>query len=521
MSASFTKRWEWLELLSFPKSYRWEVSVIVRKKNLIVCTAVVALTGGDAPPAAAAPWTRGYVVSAYEHAFRYGGRPGFTRTGEVEPGVDCPHGATNTNSYTNPEQIKSSLARQKWRSQQEIDWIANPPGLDQIKRGPEAAQGIAFRALSYRGYKKGIETYVNPWAAEDPGQPEVTSRIAEGFNLDSKIGPHDFVSPDGEKGIDNALYRAWGCERFSRGNGNSLSAVQTMDSIRTGLFTIVLRISGNQDPMNDSDATLEIGYSPDKTVKDTRGDIAIDYSYRILNSALYSKLKAKIKNGVVETEPVGHLHMPCLAADARQVWEDSNFFKGKIRLRIAPDGWSATALIGGYRNWRDVYAESIAFQGGAGAADASYHEDHIAMYYALRRNVDGMYNSNTAKYEGISTAYRMKMVSAYVVDADKPMEVPVVLGYMTWRRKGFDALKANIINGVETRIPQDVPPFTLEAYFPRLERSLEGLPSKDFFLKTLDRPHFPDEVRIDPDEGYRIDDQGNRIDNEHDGQASR
>ena len=36
----------------------------------------------------------------------------------------------------------------------------------------------------------------------------MTSRIGEGFNLDGKIKPNDFVSPDGEKGIDNQLYRA-------------------------------------------------------------------------------------------------------------------------------------------------------------------------------------------------------------------------------------------------------------------------------------------------------------------------
>ena len=32
----------------------------------------------------AAPWTRGYVVGTYEFAFHYGGRAGFTRTGEIE-----------------------------------------------------------------------------------------------------------------------------------------------------------------------------------------------------------------------------------------------------------------------------------------------------------------------------------------------------------------------------------------------------------------------------------------------------
>ena len=54
-----------------------------------------------------------------------------------------------------------------------------------------------------------------------PGQPQVTSRIGDGFNLDGKIKASDFVSPDGEKGIDNNLYRAWGCDAPWRGNGNA------------------------------------------------------------------------------------------------------------------------------------------------------------------------------------------------------------------------------------------------------------------------------------------------------------
>ena len=169
---------------------------------------------------------------------------------------------------------------------------------------------IWTRALAYRGYKRGIETYVNPWATDDPGQPQVTSRIGDGFNLDGKVKANDFVSPDGEKGIDNALYRAWGCDAPWRGNGNATLDLRANDKMQEGLYTMVIRISGNQDPMNDSDATVEIGYSPDKIVKDARGGIAVDYSYRILQSAQYTKLKAKIKNGVVETEQVEHLHTP-------------------------------------------------------------------------------------------------------------------------------------------------------------------------------------------------------------------
>ena len=139
--------------------------------------------------------------------------------------------------------------------------------------GPDPLLYLGPGPVAYRGYKKEIETYVNPWATDDPGQPQVTSRIGDGFNLDGKIKADDFVSPDGEKGIDNNLYRAWGCDAPWRGNGNATLDLRANDKMQEGLYTMVIRVSGNQDPMNDSDATVEIGYSPDKIVKDARGGI--------------------------------------------------------------------------------------------------------------------------------------------------------------------------------------------------------------------------------------------------------
>src|SRR5438067_2556657 len=278
----------------------------MRHAKFLVSVAAAALTGIAVQPAAAAPWAKGYVVGAYEYAFRYGGRSDFTRGAEIEPGVDCPHGASV--HFANDAHTKIAVARQRWRSKQEIDWISAPPGLDEVRAPVLTRFWIWNRALAYRGYKKEIETYVNPWATDDPGQPQVTSRIGDGFNLDGKIKPSDFVSPTGEKGIDNNLYRAWGCDAPWRGNGNATLDLRANDKMQDGLYTMVIRVSGNQEPMNDSDAIVEVGYSPDKIVKDARGNVSVDYSYRILQPVQYTKLKAKIKDGVVETEQVEHLH---------------------------------------------------------------------------------------------------------------------------------------------------------------------------------------------------------------------
>jgi hypothetical protein len=280
---------------------------------------------------------------------------------------------------------------------------------------------------------------------------------------------------------------------------------------------MVIRVSGNQNPMNDSDVTVEIGYSPDRIVKDARGGVAVDYSYRILQSAQYTKVKATIKNGVVETEQAEHLHTPRIAWFYDQTG-DTNFTKGKIRLNMSADGLSATGLVGGYRNWRDLYAENTFAQDG-GQQGIREHEDHVSLYYALRRNADGMYNEKTGKYDGISTVYRIRSASAYVVDPDKPMDIPILIGDLK-RKQIFEAIKANTVKGIKTRTPQDVPPGTGEAAYPGMEQRTVGLPSRDFFIKTLDRPHYPDGVGMDfrgnplDDQGDRIDNHGNKLDEE-------
>ena len=461
------------------------------KPRLMACAASMTFMAASLP-ASAAPWSRGFVVSAYEYAFRYGGRPDYSRGAEIEPGVDCPNGSTVF--MANPEETRKAIARQKWRSQKEIDWVTAPPGVDKVKTPGLTRRHIWARAMSYRGYKRGIETYVNPWATDDPGLPQVTSRIGDGFNLDGKVKANDFISPDGEKGIDNNLYRAWGCDAPWRGGGNATLDLRANDKMIEGLYTMVIRISGNQDPDNDSDAVLEIGYSPDNVVKDARGGVAADYSYRLLTSAQYTKLKARIRNGVVETEQVEHLHTPRIAWFYDQTG-DAHFRDGRIRLAIAADG-TAKGLLGGYRDWRDLYAENTFAQDG-GQQGIREHEDHVALYYALRRNADGLYDPKTRQYFGISTAYRITAMPAYVVDPQKPMDIPVLVGEVD-RKAAFEAIRAATIKAITTRVPQAVPPGTTEAAVPTLERVIGDLPTKDYFLKTLDRPHYPNEKAETP-----------------------
>ena len=265
------------------------------------------------------------------------GGPISAAAAEIEPGVDCPHGSGTHFAVT------TRRPKVRWRArngapQQEIDWISAPPGLDNV-RAPNLTRFLHLgpRACPIAATRTEIETYVNPWAADDPGQPQVTSRIGDGFNLDGKIKASDFVSPGWRKGhrqqsvpclgLRCAVARQWQCHA-----GPARQRQDAGRPLHHGHPHL-----GQQGPDERHDAVVEIGYSPDKIVKDARDGVAVDYSYRILQSAQYTKLKANIKNGVVETEQVEHLHTPRIAWFYDQTG-DTNFTKGKIRLTIAPDG---------------------------------------------------------------------------------------------------------------------------------------------------------------------------------------
>lgn len=392
---------------------------------LLLCAASLIAT-----PAFA--WEKGFAVDKYEPAFYYGGAPGSTEA----PGSDCPKGTIPDNDV--PKALKTA-----WRTDAEIAEITK-----KVSDGG-GGERVVSPAMSQRGFKKGIETYLNPHAAPDPGMQQVTGKIAEGFNLDGNAKTGGFTSTSGEKGVDNAFYRAWGCIMSFRGSPyHAYLSQRANDKMVDGLYTIAIRVSGTgKDPMNDANATVEIAYSPDRLVKDPIGNVVRDYSYRMVKSEQYTKLKARIKNGVIETEQA-ELHMPSFS------WGETNrgdalFHKGKLRLTIKADG-TLDGLAGGYRDWRDIYSRDTFNSPSDGATrETYYHQNQIAMYYALKRNADAMpdaHGQNTA----ISAAFRFTAVPAYAVDpqtAAKVDEPPYPRGQRTYLRRDLFA-KAQATRGI-------------------------------------------------------------------------
>ncbi len=370
-------------------------------KNPFLIGPLLALALG---PASAAPWVRGFVVDNYEPAFYYGGG-----SGTEAPGSDCPKGTIPILDY-------KTVLKTSWRTDAEIATITKP-----VSEGG-AGERVVSPAMQHRGFRRDIDTYVNPFTAPDPGMQQVTGKIAEGFNLDGNANTGGFTSPGGERGIDNAFYRAWGCIMSFRGTPyHAYLSQRANDKMLDGLYTMVIRLSGNSDPMNDDHVTFEVAYSPDHVVKDPMGNVVRDVSFRVAKTEQYTKLNARIRNGVLETEQAD-VRMPAFS------WGETSrgevlFQKGRVRLILNANG-SLSGLVGGYRDWREIYGrDTFNVPSGGATRETYYHENQIGMYYALKRNADGIPDPRTGENTAISAAFRFTAKPAFVVDPPVPIAV--------------------------------------------------------------------------------------------------
>jgi hypothetical protein len=188
-----------------------------------------------------------------------------------------------------------------------------------------------------------------------------------------------------------------------------------------GLYTMVIRISGNKDPMNDDQATFEVAYSPDHVVKDAMGRVVRDVSFRVAKGEQYTRLKARIRNGVLETEQAD-IRLPEFSWGETRRGE-ALFRKGRLRLALNKDG-GLSGLVGGYRDWREVYGrDTFNVPSGGATRETYYHQNQIAMYYALKRNADGLPDPKTGRNTAISSAFRFTARPAFVVDPPVPLAV--------------------------------------------------------------------------------------------------
>jgi hypothetical protein len=356
-----------------------------------------------APAAHAGPWSRSYVVDWLEPAFFHDG----PEDDNIAPGSDCPAGTAIRPSW-------EVALKTPWRSEKEIAYYMDAEHAADLKRV------IRWRGPNYE------DVWSNPTLAPDlGGLPPVSGNTGWGFNLDGKVKPTDFTSPDGDTGVDNNYYRAAGCWVSYRGAPyHSQRGVGINGYMRDGLYTIVVVMSGNKDPMNDDDVTLGFYQSKDRLPKDANGQVARDATFAIKPvTKTQSIVKAKVTNGVIETKFPQEIRMRDEAWNS-SIPDQLLMSDGQLRFRIKEDG-GFEGYFGGYRDWKLMYKRQAV---PARDTETLQGIDMPSFYYALERHADGDPDPVTGKNRKISTAYRIRAVPAFVLTPDykQVVEIPRV-----------------------------------------------------------------------------------------------
>ena len=252
----------------------------------------------------------------------------------------------------------------------------------------------------------------NPTASDDEYRffKELKSTVSLGLNLDGKIGASDFTSPQGEKGIDNQMYRVLGCVAFYRPPDGHYY-VQFNDRVRTIAYNrILINISNVDSLQNDSDVQVTIYHGRDVLRSDAAGKDLPGDTQTVearWGQQFVQQFSGKIVDGVLTTEPKD-IYLP--ETEGMNVVAVQLIRGARFQLKLTPDG--AKGLIGGYTDI-DTFYDAL------NKAWSTHHHTYgkvsaPTILRALRRFADGYPDPKTGRNTAISSALEVEFTQAFI-----------------------------------------------------------------------------------------------------------
>lgn len=241
---------------------------------------------------------------------------------------------------------------------------------------------------------------------------EVAGKTAIGLDLDGKAESADFVSPEGEKGIDNELYRAIGCTRLFRAPDGTFAHFTDMWVREYNFNRILFELTDVDSLENDADVTVSMYRGRDKLITDASGaKIISGGSNRVderFGKRFMSRTKGKIENGVLTTQPVD-ISYPWMVFIARPGHYEIK--AARLKVAIAPTGDTAEGVLGGYADVESWYQQLV-------RSWSTHHSSYgglsqPTLYRVLHRLADAYPDENGAN-TAISSAIAIKMVQTFI-----------------------------------------------------------------------------------------------------------
>jgi hypothetical protein len=262
-------------------------------------------------------------------------------------------------------------------------------------------------APSFLGTRLAYDSCTNP---EDfpqfaVGNQTYLGKISEGLNLDGKAGATDFVSPEGEKGVDNQLLRATGCNFGSRDFGDPKVADKAITSAPA---PTLVELHGVDSLKDDNEVRVEIYAAAEPLRINAAGGALAWTSFDADSDPRWrASVKARIVDGVLLTDK-----LDLRLRQKEQIIDSFRDMRGaRLRMTFNPDGTVAGGVYGYHTlaSIAAIYAQST--QIGADLAKYSCP----GLLGAIRKAADGYPDPRSGRNTAISATLRFVGAPAFVI----------------------------------------------------------------------------------------------------------
>lgn len=248
-----------------------------------------------------------------------------------------------------------------------------------------------------------------PWS-------DAQGKISNGLNLDgttdgqatAKTCAHTkFTSPEGEPGIDNQMYRVFGCIRGMRPGGMFDTFYNAEIALKTTNRWVV-EITGVDDSANDDRVEVTIAAGLDKLLQDASGKFVPGLTQRMTPLPDYiAHTTGRIVDHVLITDPFEVVRLPTEQITDVAEWEFRNL---RLKLKLTDTG--AAGALAAYQDndkFYRMYAKTL------GAHHVSVGASSPSVFESLKRNADGFKDPKTGQCTATSSAYDVEFVRAFIV----------------------------------------------------------------------------------------------------------
>ena len=239
---------------------------------------------------------------------------------------------------------------------------------------------------------------------------EPVSKVAPGLNLDGKVGPNSFTSPDGEQGIDNQFYRVIGCIGDYR-PGGSLNGFHNIYLRDRNYTRLLIELTDVDSLVNDDDVTVSTYRGLDRLLTDASGNEILPNGTERVDERFGKRFTrhthGKITNGVLTIDPTDLNIGIIMNYDVRAfiTVRDSQF-----KMNITQD-----SLRGIWAGYFDIPAYYKAIN----TAYATYHHNYggqtiQSVYKAMYRLADAHPDPKTGQNTAISASMDVAFKQAFL-----------------------------------------------------------------------------------------------------------